>query len=106
MKKSNLIIIILFSIITLSACSNSDKTSKTQSEVQTKSNAKKPIPKNMIKIPSISLSSKNEADVKLKEAGIKVKYVKGNFMDKVSESTPFIPKDAVDYFLSRFCNYL
>lgn len=90
---SGCIILIIFAIYQPS----SFKKTSQNVEQQTSSEEEKTIPKNMIRIPSISLDSKNEADAQLKEAGIKVKYVEGNFIDEVSESTPFIPKGTVDY---------
>lgn len=90
---SGCIFLITFAISESPTSINTLKTVEQQSSSETE----KLIPKNMIRIPSISLDSKDEAESQLKEAGIKVKYVEGNFIDEVSDSTPFIPKGTVDY---------
>ncbi|MGF2924902.1 hypothetical protein ACFX18_06445 [Lactococcus garvieae] len=86
-----LIFVVIASLFSPSSTDAKNKDTKTTQEHPKK------IPDDMIEIPDISLKSKEEADALLKQAGVKVQYVTGNFADDVSEYTTFIPKNTVDY---------
>lgn len=97
MKKLGLIIVMLFSIIALSACSNSNKTSKEQP----KSESKKPIPSGYIKISDPYFKPKEQVQEEFNQLGLKVKFVVTNFDEKGESNSKKIIKGMCDQISSQ-----